>query len=1397
MKQLRNGKSKRLIALVLCLLSVFSLLPSTAFAWTGSEGVTCSSSFGDYYVGADGGQYYSASSYQYLVYDSNGNASLHSLNGGNARHKYVMTTSSGESRQVYCVESGVDYTSSNNTYTSQNGKNSSYFRNLPQEAQYGIMLATVHGWQPGKSSPVSGTNTDDYALATQIIIWEYQQQLRSSPTNLHASSYGVRADNYFRTIQGRPAELCYNWLLSQMAQHATIPSFSSGTSSSAPVHTLKYDMGTGKYSLTLTDANNTLADLKFTGGSGITVTRNGNQYTFTSSEMLPTAVTLTAAKNTGMSGDELLIWGRPGYQTMLTGVADPVQFYVKLNSETYGTGRIVKTSEDGKVSGITFTITGSDVNQVVTTGADGTVDIPELLPGVYTVTEQSIDKYEPQSVQRVTIVSGHISTVTFNNVLKRGDLRVTKTSEDGLVEGMKFHLYGTSLSGLAVDEYAVTDKNGIAIFANVLISGSTPYTLEEVDTAIRYVIPSVQTAAVNWNDVTNKSIANILKKWSVTVTKSDKETGLEQGDATLAGAVYGIYNGSQLVDTYVTDADGQFTTQYYICGDNWTVREISPSEGYLLDKTVHHIGAEAKNFTIERNSVANNVTEQVVKGNVAIIKHTDDGSTQIETPEEGAVFQIHLASASSFEKAKDSERDTLTCDENGFAQSKMLPYGVYTVHQASGWDGRELMKDFRVYISSDGVTYRYLINNANFESYIKIVKVDAETGKTIPYAGAGFQIYKPDGSLISMTFTYPKVTTIDTFYTDDEGTLVTPEKLEYGTGYSLVEVQAPYGYVLDGTPVAFDVVQENSEDENGVTVIKVERPNMAQKGTITVTKTGEVLSSVTEANGIYQPVYEAQGLPGAVYDIIAAEDIVTLDGTIRAKKDEVVNTVTTDDTGTAKSRELYLGRYSVVERTAPYGMVLNGEAHAVELTYAGQEVAVTETATSFYNERQKVEISLDKLLEQDEQFGIGMNGEIYDVTFGLYASGDITAADGSMIPADGLIEIISLDGNGHGVAQTDLPFGSFYLKELSTNAAYRPSDARYPVVFEYTGQDAALVKLAANDGSAIENKLLRGSLKVVKTFEGRETPIAGVPFTITGITVVGITVEIKAVTNENGEILLENLVIGKYTVKELDSDLTVGYVLSPEESAVVAADEIAEMTINNKLMRGDLRIIKTFEGKTTPIAGVKFTVTGKTLTGADYSGEFATDENGQIFVKGLLAGNYRILEMGSDLTVGYVLSAEQSAVVAHEKVTELQVENKLIRGNVKLVKTDKANGAKLAGAVFDLYGQDGSLIAGYTTDKNGEIFIENLPYGSGYKLVESKAPEGYTLGKTEFSFDITENGVTLEFSAINKKTPTPHNPKTGDDSNLGLWIALAAASACGIGVLAAIHLRRKKKDKEV
>ena len=791
-----------------------------------------------------------------------GHDSLSFMNGwSTATSRFTMIRAMGsyEGNICYCIEPGVPQ-QTGNTFTKK-GEDfwdeypSSYNSTISPDDiklfigrifQYGYTGTISTSWR----SQNEGGDKLANAVATQLLIWETVVGERDADFNKVGTGGKSAIVEQISTNHPLYSRIMgyYNSIAASVQRHSKVPSFLAKSAGKA--QNIELEWNGEAYTATLADTNGVLSDYVFSANaSGIRFSVSGNTLTITADDAPSDTVTITAEKKNSQRRGVITwtdgVYGPNGKLqdtvTYAQTVSDPVKGYLNIKV-SYGSAKIIKTSEDGKVEGISFTITGNGVNKTVTTGAGGVIQIDNLAPGVYTVTEQSYDKYEPQEVRRVTVVSGQVATVNFNNTLKRGTLIVTKTSEDGLNEGVKFHLYGTSLSGLAVDEYAVTDSTGKAVFSDVLVG--TGYTLEEVDTAIRYVVPEKQTAAVEWNAVTNKSFTNILKKWNVIVTKSDAETGMPQGDATLAGAVYGIYKGDQLVDTYTTDANGQFTTKYYVCGDDWTIREITPSEGYLLDSTVYPIGAAAKNYTVEYSTTASDVTEQIIKGRIAIIKHTDDGETQLETPEVGAEFAIFLKAAGSYDNAKASERDYLTCDENGYAATKDLPYGIYTVHQAKGWDGRELLADFDVYIVKDGQTYRYLANNRNFESYIKIVKVDAETGKVIPLAGAGFRLYRPDRSLITQTFIYPDVTTIDTFYTNSDGYLITPEKLEYGTGYSLVEVSAPCGYTLNSEPIYFDVTADNATEENTVTVVEVTKPNTAQKGVIRISKSGEAFSSV-------------------------------------------------------------------------------------------------------------------------------------------------------------------------------------------------------------------------------------------------------------------------------------------------------------------------------------------------------------------------------------------------------------------------------------------------------------------------------------------------------------------------------------------------------------------------
>ena len=859
------------------------------------------------------------------------------------------------------------------------------------------------------------------------------------------------------------------------------------------------------------------------------------------------------------------------------------------------------------------------------------------------------------------------------------------------------------------------------------------------------------------------------------------------------------------MDKYVTDSEGQFTTKEYVCDSDWTIREITPSEGYLLDKTIHKVGAEPKLFTIEHNLVANDVTEQVMKGNIAIIKHTDDGETKIETPEKGAEFEVYLKSSGSFEKADKDEKDTIVCDENGFAQTKDMPYGVYTVHQTKGWEGRELMKDFDVFISQDGQTYRYLINNANFESYIKVVKKDAETGKTIPYAGAGFQIYDTEGNKVSMTFTFPTPTTIDTFYTDADGQLVTPEKLDYGKGYSLVEVQAPYGYVLDSTPVSFDVTEENSTQEGGITLIKVDKPNMAQKGTISVEKTGEVFFGVNvsgEEDVIYQPVYKVKGLAGAVYEITADEDVITPDGTLRYHKGDVVDTVTTDEDGTAKSKELYLGKYNVVETKAPTGMVINKEKHAVELTYAGQDVAVTETATSFVNERQKVKISLEKILEQDETFGIGKNDEIKNISFGLYAKEDVVSSSGTVIPADGLIEIITLDENGVATANTDLPFGSYYIKEIATDEHYILSDTQYPFTFEYAGQDTETVEIKVNDGKPIENKLIYGSVSGKKIDENGEA-LGGALIGIFKADETEFTKEhaiMTATSEKDGSFSFAKVPYGKWIVREIEAP--EGFVLDDTsyEVNIEENEQVIEVKITDEYIHGNIELTKVdADYPDNKLTGATFEVykdvngDGKLDEGDELIGNLEETSTGIYEMKELLYGKYLVRE--TKAPEGFVLDKVFYSVFIEKDEVTYTVENKAgvgfineaMKGNLKIKKTS-SNG-KVEGFTFRVTGVNG-YDSTFTTDKNGEISVEGLRIGE-YTVseVSDNVSAGYILPADK---KVTVKvGETVEIEMHNELRDTP---KTGDDRKTGLWVALAGASALGIVATVVASKRKKKKE---
>ena len=1236
----------------------------------------------------------------------------------------------------FCIERGIPLPDNTEYAGSADAGHGDKYKRLTENQKDLLKLALTYGY-PNRVGLQTSKDANACYAATQLIVWQITMGFRSSATELNDKTYpmsgysGTMTEQYTRN---KYLKAYYDAILSDMARHYTRPSFTAYTPGAAKTFELEYK--NGKYTVTLTDSNNMLGDYYVSVSGGVSASVSGNTLTLTSTKPINDTVTVKLNRrvySTNMSTG-FLIWSVPGKesanQDMVSGVPadnDPVPSYLKVRTAA-GSTKIVKVSEDGKVDGITFRIQGNGIDKTVKTANGGVIQVDNLKPGVYTVTETEYDKYIPQEVRRVTVVSGQVSTVNFSNKLRRGDLTVKKTAEDGLVEGMKFRLYGTSLSGIEVNEYAVTDKYGVAKFNDVLIG--TGYTIEEVDTPTRYVVPEKQTAAIEWNKVTEKSFDNILKKFNVTVTKSDRRTGLPQGDASLAGAKYGIYKGNQLIDTYTTDANGQFTTKYYICGDNWTIREISPSEGYLLNTESLHIGAEAKLYTVEYN-IAKPLDsyEDIIKGKIAIIKHCDDGTTKIETPEVGAEFEVYLKAAGSYENAKETERDILVCDEHGFAETKDLPYGEYTVKQTKGWDGKELLAPFTVFVSEEGQVYRFLINNAPYEALIEIVKKDAETGKIVPAAGIGFKVRNTDtGEYIVQHINYPTPTDVNTYYTDVTGKLMMPEKLPYGN-YEIIEQCTAYGYVLDSAPIAFKVDGEK-------TVVTVEKFNMPQKGVIHITKSGEIFFSAVETDGVYSLVFADKNLAGAPYEITAAEDIITPDGTLRYAKDTVVDTLTTDENGAAESKALYLGKYTVRETKAPYGMVLNGTPKTVELTYAGETIKVTETAAEFYNERQKAALSLAKILGKDDTFNVGNNGEILSVQFGLYVAEDLTAADGSVIPTDGLLEIANCNENGNIAFKTDIPVGAkLYVKEIATDSHYILSDEKYPVTFEYAGQDTALVEIKANGGEAIKNDILYGSVKGLKIDRETEKPIVGAKFGLFRSDETEFTAEnarLIAESGEDGIFVFENVPYGNWLIKELQP--ADGY-LSNEEIYPVRISEngqtIGITVVNDRI----------------PEIGTKATVNGKKAATAE----------GDITIEDTVS--YKHLIPGKAYTIRGILMDKATGKA-------FLIDGKELTSEVTFTPKESC------GEVTVRFTFDGSKIT-----KQTDLVVFETLYYDGMELAAHA--------------DIKDDDQTVTLIP-----PKPDIPQTGDNSNLGFWIGLGSVALGGVIACIIMYCKRKKDEDD-
>lgn len=798
MKKLYRRSISGLLALLICFTAILgSGMTAYAAAFTGETADSYSVAFprdGDANLDYSG---------------TWGHDELHYMNGWTSGEATWMTTlhtiGSFDGPACYCIEPGVP----RNLYRSYESYGEDYWDSFPAEYNRTIDGRTMktllgrimqYGYQGNLSLDWRSQNKADadklaHMMATQVLVWETVVGERDADFNHVDPGSADAVKSVYRTSHPLYSRFSayYDSIEASVKKHTVVPSFMDRSEEAAQTVELSWDGG--RYTATLTDTNGVLGEYAFSSAqSDMTFAVDGNDLTISAETASADGVTITAVRNNTRQG--VLVWSDGHYgpdgtmQDVVTfrdTVSDPMYAYLHLKVG-YGSVKIIKTSEDGEVSGISFTVSGNGTEQTVTTNADGEMQLDDLRPGAYTVTEQSSDRYEPQEVRQVTVISGQVATVTFHNTLKRGSLEVVKASEDGLNEGVKFHLTGVSLAGIPVDEYAVTGSNGKAVFSDVLIG--TDYILSEVDTGICYVVPEDQTTAVEWNTVTQAEVCNVLKKWSATVTKRDAETGLSQGDATLAGAVYGVYRGEELVDTYTTDESGQFTTTDYVCGNDWTIRELSPSEGYLLDDTVYPVGAEPQHYTEEYNPIALDVTEQVILGGVTLTKVDKDYP---ENKLEGAVFEVYRDSNRNQEL--DAEDELLgTMEELGGGEYALtgLCYGGYFAKEAQAPEGFYLDENAYYFaITTDGET----------------VTVENEAGKGFVNAAqvGSLRILKTssDGKLEGFSFRVTGANGYDqVFQTDAEGFILV-EGLRIGD-YTVSEVRdgSSDGYLLPADKTA-------------------------------------------------------------------------------------------------------------------------------------------------------------------------------------------------------------------------------------------------------------------------------------------------------------------------------------------------------------------------------------------------------------------------------------------------------------------------------------------------------------------------------------------------------------------------------------------------------------------
>ena len=1031
------------------------------------------------------------------------------------------------------------------------------------------------GWQ------LSDKTDEDY-LATQFMIWE---ALGATINSTSYTGYIAKKADIQKKI-----DLLFD----------TYPSFNGAD------ETIKVGQ-----SITLTDTNGVFSYYSQTSKSeGITVSKSGNKLTITASNDAPENATVTyQLVKKSCVGTSMLYSSTASQDVIVDRQEDPGEITINLNVEKYGSLKITKQDEDGAaVPNTSFKVSkNSDMSSPVgtyTTGADGSVTVNDLLPQKYYVQETGVPSHLvlDTTVHEVTVEADQTTNFTARNNWVKGKVQLRKIDPGSgkQVAGATYAIYndkGQELERLVTKATGYTES-GYLRFGD--------YTVKEVIAPSGYILNKTSYPVTITSNEQKITVTGEDERQTgrLELTKEDSVTGSSaQGEATLKGAVYELrakenildpaddsvkYAKDALVATLTTDANAKASLSGLYLG-KYTLQEKTPSTGYTLDTTKYDISLDYAGQSVQSVTKKQTVKERVKAQAFQIIKMSDNGAGEADKLA-GVEFTVKsqkdIERYGSWEKApvaKNAKGQTaavLVTDKDGYAISEELPYGVYVVRETKVPDDHYQVPDFTVTISEDSRDPQpwRIFNDEKFRAVIKMVKEDAETGKTVALAGTTFKIknLKTD-EYVGYWDWNPTPEYITEWTTDGSGTVMTGKELDPGE-YQIEELTAPDGYVLNIAPVKFKVTSNTAYEtlpDGETPVITVVKQDTSVKGKVNVQKLGEVLTSVkTDKMGNKHFAYTEAGIAGAVYEITAAEDILdpSNDGTVLYKKDTVVDTVTTANDGAGASKLLPLGKYKVTEKTAPDGFVLNERSQEVELTYKDQNTSIVFDDTSFTNERQKVELSV---LKEDAETSTPLSGAL----FGLYAKTDIHDAAGNVVvEADELVCKAASTEDGVAVFDADLPLSEYHVKELKAPIGYASSDEIVEFDATYQGQDKAVIKLESTFQNEITKvEVSKKDITNDEEIEGAHLSVypKGEPGAVSDSWISG-----QDGKDEDGSIiphLIEGLEPGKtYVLHETSSPY--GYAISKDvEFTVEDTGKVQSVEMKDELVFGQLKWNKAGE----------------------------------------------------------------------------------------------------------------------------------------------------------------------------------------------------------------------------